>query len=310
MSRGADPAPPGEQFRLEDALAAERRSVEAALERAVDGLTAGLSAEAGRTLRHGVLGGGKRIRPILCVAAFRGSGGDETAPVHDLAVSLELVHAYSLMHDDLPCMDDADLRRGEPTPHRLYGRRRTMTVAAALIPAAALLAWRHARGLGREERTARRIVRDLLEAAGAGGMVGGQALDLLGEERTLDSAELDRVHRMKTGALLSAAPRIGARAAAAPSRTVRALGRYGRELGLAFQITDDILDATGSATEIGKEPSDRDLAKSTYVSRYGLEEARRRASRRADRAREALREADVASPLLTEMVDYVIGRRS
>lgn len=303
-TRSARPTPA-----LARALAEERKDVEAALEDALTELAEHFHPILLPAVRHGVLGGGKRVRPVLCVAAFRACGGDPEAPVHTLAVSLELIHAYSLMHDDLPCMDDAELRRGRPTPHRLHGEEATMAAGAALIPAAALQAWRGARALELDGEDARDVVRILLRAAGAAGMVGGQALDLLGEERTLDADDLDVLHAKKTGALLAAAPTMGGRAAGADQEAMAALAAYGRELGLAFQIADDVLDATGSATELGKEPSDRELAKSTYVSVHGLDEARARAGERAERARSALDGAGLEAPLLRDLAEYVIRRR-
>ncbi|MFP3948102.1 MAG: polyprenyl synthetase family protein, partial [Longimicrobiales bacterium] len=149
---------------LEEAMEAERRHVEAALVRSVESLREDLG-NLHAVAEHGVLGGGKRVRPILCVAAFRATGGSSDAPIHDLAVSLELIHAYSLMHDDLPCMDDAALRRGRATSHLRFGEEETMMAGAALIPAAALQAWKAARVLSLDEGRCRRIVRELLGAA-------------------------------------------------------------------------------------------------------------------------------------------------
>lgn len=295
---------------LEALLSEEREPVERALERAVDVLGDVLPDELTRIVRAGVLSGGKRLRPILCVAAFRACGPEPSEPVRDLAVSLELVHAYSLMHDDLPCMDDADLRRGRPTPHRRFGEAPTTVAAAALVPAAALQAWRAAAALGLPEEPRRSVVRVLMEAAGASGMVGGQALDLLGEERRLTAEELDDVHRRKTGALLAAGPRMGGLAAGSSGPVVRALGRYGRSLGLAFQITDDVLDATSTPEALGKEPSDRELAKSTYVALHGLDEARRRARAEAERAQEILAAAGVEDPLLHALAEFAVRRRA
>lgn len=300
-----------EAFRLDEALEEERTRVEAALERSVESLQPLLTGgDLDAPLRYGVLGGGKRVRPVLCVAAYRAAGGDDDDPIHDLAVSLELIHAYSLMHDDLPCMDDATLRRGRPAAHREFGEERTMVAGAALIPAAALQAWRGTRALSIPAERGRRIVRELMGAAGAAGMVGGQALDLLAEERELDVGQVARLHALKTGALLSAAPAMGGMAAGGDEEVVEALRSYGRELGLAFQIADDVLDATSSADDLGKEPSDAGLAKSTYVSRLGVEGARERAHRRSKRARRALADVGMTSPLLDALAEYVVRRRA
>ena len=242
--------------------------------------------------------GGKRLRPILCVAAYRACAGDPDDPVYDLAAALELVHAYSLMHDDLPCMDDADLRRGRPTAWARHGEIAATRGGVALIPFSALLAFQSCLRLGREATGARRIARTLLEAAGAGGMVGGQWLDLRGEERALDAGALDELHRRKTGALLAASPTIGGLAA----------GASDARLGLAFQIQDDVLDATASAETLGKRPSDATLDKSTYVSVHGLDRARARAEDEIERALSALAGAAIEAPPLEALARYVVVR--
>jgi len=297
-------------FVLSEWLEAEGREVEAALQRAVTRFGAVLPEPAARAMAHGVLSGGKRLRPVLCVAAYRAAGGGGPASaIHDLAVGLELIHAYSLMHDDLPCMDDAALRRGRPTTHRVHGAGVTTRAGAALIPIAALQVLEAARALGLEEERGRALTRILLGAAGAGGMVGGQALDLLGEDRALGAPELDELHRHKTGALLTAALTMGAVAADAPAPVREALTRYGEAIGLAFQVADDLLDATATAEELGKEPSDAELGKSTYVALFGLEEARRRGNDLVREAREALESQGIDAPSLRALADYVMARR-
>ena len=261
-------------------------------------------------LRHGVMSGGKRLRPILCATAYRvagGAGGDDR--LYDLAVSLELIHAYSLMHDDLPCMDDAELRRGHPTTHRVHGVAPTTVAGAVLIPVAVIQAVEGARGLGCPETVTREVALELCRAAGAGGMVGGQALDLLAEGTTMEADPLDELHRLKTGALLCAALRMGAIAAEAGDEIVAALTDYGRAVGLAFQIADDVLDATSTAEALGKRPSDKDRGKSTYVTLHGLVEARRRGEREVERARSALASAALEAPALDQLARYVVERR-
>ncbi|GMV07452.1 MAG: hypothetical protein AMXMBFR53_37270 [Gemmatimonadota bacterium] len=297
-------------FDLRAYLAGEAAPIQAALERAASWIGDALPGEVAGAVAHGVLSDGKRLRPVLCVAAYRACGGRPAPAAYDLAAALELIHAYSLMHDDLPCMDDADLRRGRPTTHRVHGEDLTVRGGAALIPAAALQAWRAARGLGCGPDAARAVVGHLLEAAGAGGMVGGQWLDLEGEGQALGAEELDGLHRRKTGALLAASLLVGAAAAGAPARQQAALLRYGRAIGLAFQIADDILDATQSAETLGKNPSDAALEKSTYVALYGLEEARARARAQVAEALRALAEAGVDAPALEALARYVVERRN
>ena len=301
---------------LEAHLAGEIAEVEAALARALEALEEVLpsvlspddAAELSVAVRHGVSGGGKRLRPVLCSAAYAACGGEHTDAVYDLAASLEMIHAYSLMHDDLPCMDDAALRRGRATTHREHGETLTMRAGAVLIPAAALQALTAARRLGAPEERAREVALRLLEAAGAGGMVGGQWLDLLGEGRSLGAEELDGLHRRKTGALLAASLVVGATAAGAAPALVQALEAYGRAIGLAFQIADDILDATASADVLGKNPSDVELDKSTYVTLYGLDEARARARVQVDAALTALASAGIDAPPLEALARYVVER--
>ena len=296
-------------FDLASFLEVQGRRVGRALEGALSALTPRAGPSMAPVMRQGLLTDGKRVRPILCVAAYAACGREPGDGCYDLAAAIEMIHAYSLMHDDLPCMDDADLRRGSPTPHRAFGARRATRAAATLIPGAALQAWRASRTLGCPDRVGREIVRVLARAAGAGGMVGGQALDLESEGRTLSSANLDRLHALKTGALLASAPRIGALAAGAGTRRIEALGRYGRAVGLAFQIADDLLDATATAGQMGKHPSDEALRKSTYVSLYGLNGARRRALRQASRATRALVDAGLDSRPLEAIAEYVVRRR-
>ena len=289
-------------------LTLHREQVEAALERAVTRLEGHLAADVATAVRHGVTSGGKRLRPILCVSAFEACGGEIDARVYDLGASVEMIHAYSLMHDDLPCMDDGDLRRGRPTTHIVHGEDATIRGGVALIPGAALQALRACRALGCDEDEAGRVVRTLMEASGAGGMVGGQWLDLLGEGRALGAEELDGLHRRKTGALLTASLVIGGLAAGRSASVERALCAYGRAIGLAFQIMDDILDATRSAEALGKNPSDAALDKSTYVALYGIDVARGRAEAEVERAVGALENADLEAGALIALARYVIER--
>jgi geranylgeranyl pyrophosphate synthase len=254
------------------------------------------------------MSGGKRLRPILCVAAHEACARSLEPAAYDLAASLELIHAYSLMHDDLPCMDDAKLRRGRATTHRIHGEDVTMRAGAAMIPAAAIQALRACAALGCDREAARGVAGELMRAAGAGGMVGGQWLDLLGEDVTLSREELDGLHRRKTGALLACSLVMGARAAGAPERVREALRAYGRSIGLAFQIADDILDATQSADTLGKNPSDAALGKSTYVALYGLDEARALARREVAGALGALEGSGLDAPALAALARYVVER--
>lgn len=294
---------------LEALLRDEGAEVERALKRACEWLADELPDELFQPARHAVLSGGKRLRPVLCVVAYRACGGCTVPAVYDLGAAIELIHAYSLMHDDLPCMDDAERRRGQPTPHTLFGEAATARAGLALIPAASLWALRASNALGLGDTVSRRIVSELNRAAGAGGMVGGQALDVLGEGQRLDSDALDHLHGMKTGALLTASLVIGGIAAGASATTLAGLESFGRGIGLAFQVTDDVLDVTQVAADLGKHPSDGVLGKSTYVSLYGLEEAVKRARVVAEQATEALRDAAIEAPALIALASYVVERK-
>ena len=266
-------------------------------------------------VEHGVLGGGKRLRPILLVTACEELGGPTGRSVHDLSASVEMIHAYSLMHDDLPCMDDAPLRRGRPTAHIAHGVPAATAAGGALIPWAAAWALDSALRLGRTPAEARAIALRLLRAAGAGGMVGGQAVDLVAEGRSPEEAashgeaDLARLHGMKTGALLTASLEMGALAARAGDALLASMRRFGRNLGLAFQVMDDVLDATGSAEVLGKRPSDSEHGKSTYVQLLGVEGARNRARALVDRAVAALDTLERPAPRLRELARFVIERR-
>lgn len=287
---------------------ARLEQVESALARSVDALASATPPVVAAAMRDGVLSGGKRIRPLLLVAAYEEAGGDIDDPVFDLAASVEMIHAYSLIHDDLPCMDAAPLRRGSPTVHVAHGLRPATAAGVLLIPWAAARAYESSVALGRSDRKARKIAAHLLEAAGAGGMIGGQALDLLGEKRSLEEPDLVELHALKTGALLAAALEMGAMAAGAGSALLAALGSFGRDIGLAFQVTDDMLDATATSDVLGKRPSDSERDKSTYVALMGVEGARAHALRLVERALAALDAAGLNARQLRRLARFVIGR--
>ena len=304
----------GAKFLLEPFLAIERESCEGALGRALGLLLPSLPEALRGPLSRGVLVGGKRLRPILFATVFSACRGQASLDrgwierIYDLAAGLEMIHAYSLMHDDLPCMDDAPLRRGAATPHTVYGEALTMRAGLVLIPLSGLRVWLAAGRLGLDPERRRSIVRVLAQAAGPEGMVGGQAMDLLAEGRKLTREELDDLHRRKTGALLTAAVQLGAVAAGAPMDVECAFERYGRAVGLAFQIADDVLDATANAETLGKNPSDRALGKSTYVRFLGVEAAGREAEIVVEDGLRALREAGIESSAL-EALAWHIARR-
>lgn len=290
-------------------LQARRKPVERALRRSLDALASGVSPSLGAAVRAGVLSGGKRLRPILMVVAYEEVGAPPPGPLYDLAAAVEFVHAYSLVHDDLPCMDDAPLRRGSPAVHIVHGIGTATAAGALLIPWAANQAYTASCALGRTEHQARDIAAHLLEAAGAGGMIGGQALDLSGEGRSLDESGLAELHALKTGALLAASLEMGAMAAGAAAEQLVALGIFGKGIGLAFQVADDVLDATATAEVLGKRPSDAEMRKSTYVELLGVEGARAHARRLVARALAALDRAELAAPRLRQLAHYIVERK-
>ena len=297
--------PDGFRAFLED----RRGRVGEALRRALDALGELLPPALAAAAEDGVMSGGKRLRPLLVVAACEEAGGQATEGVYDLAASVELLHAYSLMHDDLPCMDDAPLRRGRPTPHAVHGAGVAAVSGAVLVPWAA--AWAHDAAVraGRPPAQARAIAVRLLEAAGAGGMIGGQALDLLAEGRRIVEEELAALHGLKTGALLAASLESGVMVAGVNGPTLEAAGTFGRRVGLAFQLMDDVLDATASAAQIGKRPSDAERDKSTYVALLGVEGARARARQLVEEGTAALDAAGLAAPRLRQLGRFVLERR-
>jgi farnesyl diphosphate synthase/geranylgeranyl diphosphate synthase type II len=222
-----------------------------------------------------------------------------------------VVHAYSLVHDDLPCMDDDDVRRGRPTVHRVYGVAAATAAGLAMVPLAARCATVAARGLGLPPAVGGTILRELMRAAGATGMIGGQLLDLEGERLALSLAELEHIHRAKTGALVTASVRLGGIAAGADDAVLDALGQYGAAIGLAFQIADDVLDVTATTDQLGKTAG-RDLAlqKSTYPALLGVDGAVDRASALVDEACHALERVDLLTPALEHLARYTVSRRN
>ena len=265
-----------------------------------------LTAEA---IRYSLLGEGKRLRAILLLEAYRACGG--TGDASELAASVEVVHAYSLVHDDLPCMDDDDVRRGRPTVHRVYGVPVATAAGLAMVPLAARGACHAARTMGLPDDEVADVVRELMDASGAGGMIGGQLLDLEAEGVPLALDALERVHRLKTGALITASVTLGARAARASAARRDALARYGAAIGLAFQIADDVLDVTATTDQLGKTAG-RDLAlrKSTYPALLGVAGARARAEALVNDACSALDGAGALTESLEQLARFTVSRRS
>jgi geranylgeranyl diphosphate synthase type II len=261
--------------RLEDVLERFRPFVDRALSRALP-TPGGALERLHESMRYSLAAGGKRIRPVLCFASCEAVGGAEALSRAEApAAALELVHTYSLIHDDLPCMDDDDFRRGQPSNHRVFGEALAVLAGDGLLTRAFGI-------LGEAEEIApaarTTMVAVLAEAAGSLGMVGGQAADVAAEgQADVDLPLLQFIHTHKTGALFGASCRLGGVAAGADSDSVRQLGRFGEKLGLAFQIVDDLLDESGRTDALGKASGrDRERGKATYPKILGVEESRRR----------------------------------
>lgn len=310
---------------LKTYLGAHRARLEAALDRFLPAPPScpSLISEA---MRYSLFAGGKRLRPILAlasaeaVAARLGASADESiALALPTACALEMIHTYSLVHDDLPAMDDDTLRRGRPTAHVVYGEGIAILSGDGLLTEALALMAREpaaSASVAAADLATRKLraLQTVAVAAGSVGMVGGQALDLAAAGRAgdasvpLDAAALRAIHERKTGALIRAAATAGAIMAGAPDAVVSAIDTYAAELGLAFQIVDDILDVEGASAELGKTPGkDAAAGKLTYPALYGLEESRRLAAACVDRALAALAQAGLGGRL-PDIARWVTGR--
>ena len=262
-------------------------------------------ARLAESMKYSLMAGGKRLRPILLMAAADAAGGHGDDYLAS-ACALEMIHTYSLIHDDLPAMDNDDYRRGRLTNHKVYGAGIATLAGDALLTLAFEVLLRQ-KGVSPE--TLVRVVREISTAAGPEGMVGGQALDLESEGKHIDRDTLRRMHMAKTGALFRAAVRSGAILAGADDAKLAALTEYAEAFGLAFQITDDILDVTGDEAAIGKPVgSDERNQKSTYVTLTSLDEAKRLAREAVDRAHQALAPLGEKAAFLDELAEYLITR--
>lgn len=287
----------------------ELDTVERALQRWVPhGAPAGL----GEAMRYGVLDGGKRLRPLLVMAACEAAAGDRAAALR-AGVAVELIHAYSLIHDDMPCMDNDVLRRGKPTVHVKFGEAQAMLAGDAMQALAfEVLTPASADADGVPPALQARLCGLLARAAGHEGMAGGQAIDLASVGLPLSEAQLRDMHRRKTGALLQASVLMGAACGELPAKAWDALSLYGAAIGLAFQVVDDILDVTEASETLGKTAGkDVDLNKPTYVSVLGLDGAAAQAHTLRERAQDALAGSGLRhTARLSLLADLVVDRRN
>jgi geranylgeranyl pyrophosphate synthase len=287
----------------------ERGNVESRLDDICTTYLRRLPGPVGEAIQYGLKSPGKRLRPLLLLFAYRAAGGRADATM--LACAPELIHAYSLMHDDLPCMDDDDVRRGRPTVHKVYGSRTAILAGVAMIPLAARVVRDSGSAMLLDEQTTVRVLDTLLQASGAGGMIGGQLRDLSGEGLALSLDEREAIHSAKTGAIIVAAVRMGALAAGSDAGGLAALERYGRSIGLAFQIMDDVLDVTSSTAAMGKTTGrDAVLGKSSYPALLGVDGARRRAQSLIEDGLQSLADHDLLTQELSQVANFMVTRTS
>lgn len=294
---------------LSSYLKARRKLVERALPRCLPAATV-RPATIHKAMRHSLLAGGKRLRPILTLAAAEavGAGEKDLANILPAACAVELIHTYSLVHDDLPCMDDDDLRRGRPTSHKVFGEGVAVLAGDALLTRAFGL-------LGAVPPPKRYPLSMILEetavAAGSLQLIAGQVEDLEAEGKRLSVADVRFIHERKTAAMVVLSLRLGAMAANATPRHLKALTEFGLALGLAFQIIDDILDVTQSSAQLGKSAGkDLKARKATYPSVIGLEASRKEADRLTKKAHAALAVLGSGSSRLAQIAGYLLGRES
>jgi len=269
----------------------------------------GIPSDLYKAVRYSVFNGGKRIRPILCLASAEAVGGD-LAPAMPVACALELIHTYSLIHDDLPSMDNDDFRRGKPTCHKVFGENMAILAGDALLTEAFALLSRSEKVMFSAERRLA-VIQEIADAAGINGMVGGQALDVISEKTGADEKTLLEIHRRKTGALIVAAVRSGAVILNAGKDKIQSLTEYGINVGQAFQIADDILNVEGDSALMGKGTgSDAARNKVTYPSLLGMQTAKEKLEQHIETAVASLSGFDERAMPLILIARYVKERKS
>jgi len=289
---------------LKDYLVARQKEVDRALDRFLPKATVA-PATIHRAMRYSLFAGGKRLRPILCLAAAEACGGKTSAAL-PAACAVECIHTYSLIHDDLPSMDNDDLRRGRPTCHKVFGDGIAILAGDALLTIAFEIAT-HAKPVSRYDL--RDLFREITIAAGSRKLIAGQVADLEAEGRRLNRAQVRSIHENKTAALLTTSVRLGAMSANATAKQLASITAFGRALGLAFQVIDDILDVTQTSEKLGKSAG-KDLAaqKATYPAVIGLEKSRTEARRLTRQAHSALESLGERARVLRGLADYLLAR--
>lgn len=264
-----------------------------------------------RAMRYSIFAGGKRVRPILMLAASEAVGGtiEDAMPA---ACAMEMIHTYSLIHDDLPAMDDDDFRRGRPTNHKVFGEAIAILAGDALLTEAFILMSSPEYGAKVGPERLLPVIREISHCAGSRGMVGGQVVDMESEgNKEIDLATVQYIHTHKTGALMKASVKAGAILGGANKEALAAMTKYGEAVGLAFQIADDILDIEGTTEQIGKDAgSDEARGKATYPAVMGIADSKRRAQELVDIALEAIAPFGEKAEPLRELARYIVSRKS
>lgn len=263
-------------------------------------------------MRYSILGGGKRLRALLALAATemvaKDRFGELQKAAYRLAAAAEMIHGYSLIHDDLPCMDDDDFRRGKPSNHKVFGEALAVLSGDALLTESFVLL-AQLEELGVPSQVVTKVIWEMAQAGGSRGLIGGQAVDLESEGVSISAATLEYIHTHKTGALFRAVLRCGAMIAGADDQELDSITKYAECFGLCFQITDDILDVVGDEAKLGKKVgSDAEQQKVTYVSLYGLDEARLLAVDTMEKAKAAVADFQPESDVLCRLAEYVVQR--
>ena len=289
-------------------LKAKKAAVDQVLEQVLPEESA-LPPRLHQAMRYALLAGGKRLRPILALAAAEAVGGDGNALIRE-ACALELIHTYSLIHDDLPAMDNDAFRRGQPTTHMVFGEAMAILAGDALLTEAFAILSSSTPNRSSAQHIIE-VIKLIAEAAGSRGLIGGQVVDLESEEKAIDKNQLDYIHTHKTGCLITASVILGAILAGSTSQQIACLRDYGAAIGLAFQITDDILAITESTQTLGKTAgSDQKKNKATYPALHGLEEARKKQQALYAAALNALQTFDDKGDPLRSIARYIIERNA
>jgi len=305
MERSDQHGLPGADLEATELLNAHARTLSDYL-KLLRGRFTGTPSRLMESIEYSLMAGGKRLRPALVLECWRATGGNSESYPSALAAAgaIELIHTFSLVHDDLPAMDDDDLRRGRPTNHKVFGEAMAILAGDGMVTLAFEIIARDA-----IPALVPALIKELATASGPEGMIGGQVLDIDGENRSLALPELQRLHAMKTGALLTAACKLGAIAAGGGDEAIEAVAGFGRHLGLAFQIVDDLLDLTSTPEQLGKATGkDAGKGKNTYPSLLGLEQSRLEADRQLQLGLEAIKTLGMRAKTLQTLAQFVVQR--